>query len=194
MDGQEQNPGYTAARLTLLALRAGLPIHHAVDREQVIVRPRSERVSIVVAALRLAQLPKPLFCVQELDGNYMVVTCAPVGARDDWQAQYERVQANNIRRGGLSGFIKRARSNSDANGSSKVLCKGRDETLVLSLEEAEEWARDYHWEGQWNYSANPRGNGVETLRGNIEEQPTNVVAVLTFGASEARDFTFGLGF
>jgi len=131
-----------AARLTLLALRSGVPSRLDFRPDVVRLGHNGQVVSLQDAVDDLAQRPKPLACYADVAGGVLALefptrifqlSARPRGTLDEWY----------IERYG-SDFRQRA-----------VLCMGRFEWMIATFEELESWEAEYPVLGKTGYSGNP---------------------------------------
>lgn len=133
---------YLAAQLAMLALRAGVSNELALAADRVILAPSSASISVEEATNRLANLPKPLFCLAyPLDGVLRIECTTWNDAKPHEQRWYRLTREEDAKRRSYLWYLDEQYGPSSAH---PVLAFGRgDETLLLPSSAVDAWYRDY---------------------------------------------------
>lgn len=138
-----------AARLALLALRASIDPQKPLAPGTVVVAPSSTVITVEAAARALAALPKPVSCKATAENGVLTIDCRPLDAGEtEWRHYRSAKEFSGGHRGFMSHTIERY-GPSDAH---LVAAFGREERLLLPLQVAVDWHRDYminhvNWRG-----------------------------------------------
>lgn len=127
-------PGYWAARLALLALRAGLPKRAPLDADAFVLPPSVSRLNADTAARTLAALDKPLYCMAGARNRAVHIECGPLADSP--------LPPSHIRRNDALSPMVRQRFGEDVS-SLRVIWLGREERLNVSLADVAEFYRGY---------------------------------------------------
>jgi hypothetical protein len=127
-------PGYYAARLALLVLRASLPKRARLDSDSYQLAPSTDTVTADAAARVLAALPKPLRCVAEARDRAVRMNIGPLGEESSTRA----------RRSGTEGLLQMVKKRyQEPIDDLIIVWLGREEQLRVSVRDAREFLRDY---------------------------------------------------
>ena len=177
MNASEPTPEFLAARLALLALRAGIGDSSPLDFDRVALTDTSSSISNDEAAQRLAAMPKPLFCDAEARDATLFVNChgldeATAGERQIFEMQCRMYEEH----GGLMGFLE------EYYGAEDHLVKviGRGESLLLHRSVVERWSRDYDIRGRGHSGDNIDNPWSEEKPEYVEARREGAKGILRF--------------
>jgi hypothetical protein len=140
-----------AARLALLAVRAGIARDTTLVADRVILAPGDEAIPVDVAAARLSALPKPLVLEWSTrDGVLVVDAHAP---RTPFERhRFESVLPDRREEGGPLDFL--SETHDIDSGGALIFAVGRDDdSLLLTLEAVESWDATYFVRGGYGADA-----------------------------------------
>ena len=126
-------PGYWPARLALLSVRAALPERAHLDHDAFLLGPSGPCVTADTAARSLLTLPKPVYCAAQVRDRAVYIESGPLAASP--------LPPSHIRRVNYIGQMVRERFT--GSNQYNVIWIGREEQLVVSLVDIEEFYRDY---------------------------------------------------
>ena len=144
MNASEPTPDFLAARLALLAMRAGVSESSPLDSDRVTLSGTPSTMFTEAAAQRLAEMPKPLFCQAEVRDGTLFVTCRALAEVDASEQQLFDMRRSELEeRGGFLGFLEEYYGGEDH----LVKALGRGESLLVRRSVVELWSRDYSIRG-----------------------------------------------
>jgi hypothetical protein len=130
----ETPPGYWAARLALLVLRASLPKRPRLDTDSYQLAPSTDTVTADAAARLLAALPKPLRCLAEARERVVHITAGPL-------VEHSLGKARHLGNEGLLQMVRKRYP--EPIDDLIVIWLGREEQLLISVRDTRESLRDY---------------------------------------------------
>lgn len=147
-----------AARLALMVMRGKLCARPAVvSAEGCVIRPGREVVSYETAAALVARMPKPLECRARVDGEVMTVLCREI-----------------TEPGQLAAFRARHWKQPSFGPDVPMVCVGFEETLLLTIGDWDQFAREY--------DLRPSGWNAGSPSGYLSRFPREVRAAVAAGA------------
>src|SRR5438105_15618010 len=127
-----------AARLALLAARAGLSRQTKIRRPDFLVPSVHQRLTAEQMVERLIGVAKPALCVAREVGGSIEITCTPLQPGSHELRWHQQCLAMDEENGGSMGYVRRV-----GGAEPTVYCVGWDESLLLSASAVEKWRRDY---------------------------------------------------
>jgi hypothetical protein len=131
-----------AARIALLALRAGISYSIPLQRHDVRFNSSSELLTPDAASQRLAELPKPALCEAQVRNGTLEISTSLLVLRTadfDWHSRRSRISAWNR----TLIVILRPKSWLSPKTWNRIYCSGRDEAVTVPATVLDRWRRDY---------------------------------------------------
>ncbi len=136
---ESEPPAVTTARIALLALRVSAVQQGAAPLNRYFVGPGSAESTTHEAALRLADLPKPITCVATVVETGLSIVCAPIGPGAPAREHEIDIEAFERPSTGFLALMQRVQN----AGGDGVLILGTDGVVLAPLSAFRRWYRDY---------------------------------------------------
>lgn len=133
-----QDSDRSAARATLLALRAIVSAPTLLTEKKYVIRPDASPVTEEVAIDLLLTKERPVECTARNDAGVLVVDCqsaSNTAAARGWHALVEKLRASN------TDSLRRLLV--DDRGEARLLLEGAGDQILFSFPEYVAWRRNY---------------------------------------------------
>ncbi len=147
---------------------------------RLVLNQHPDSLTIVEAAHRLTQMPKPLTVSVTNDGEYLHIRAAPLEEDSITKKIYDELQGSYATQGGAVAFLAK-RHEGDISGLT-VLCVAGHEIVRVTVRDVTDWQRDY-WVERCGYAADVPDSPFVLGLGLSPADLSDVAAVIEFSSS-----------